>query len=80
MWGGSSFCSKTRVVAWEKVCAHKNAGGLGFRDIVSWNTTSLGKYVWRVSTKHDSVLLKWIHFVYIKGADWWSYKPIAGAS
>ena len=57
-------------MAWDKLCQPKSAGGLGFRNIFNWNVAFLGKHVWALSTKHDSVWLKWINSVYIKGADW----------
>ena len=50
LWGGHAYCSKAVDVTWEKLCAHKSPGGLGFKNIVTWNTKSLDKYVWVVST------------------------------
>lgn len=36
--------------------------------------------MWAISTKKDSVWLKWIHSVYLKGVDWWGYVPKASSS
>ena len=40
----------------------------------------MGKYVWAISTKQDNVWLKLIHSVYIRGDDWWTYRPRANSS
>ena len=58
LWSGEYFIERPGLVAWEKVCAFKNVGGLGFRDVITWDIASLGKYVWVISTKQDSV---WFH-------------------
>lgn len=41
---------------------------------------SIGKYVWAISMKHDTLWLGWIHDVYIRDATWWDYKPQSGVS
>lgn len=44
------------------------------------NIASLGKYVWAIASKQDSVRIKWVHSVYLKEEDWWYYAPNIGAS
>ena len=68
------------MVAWENVCWSKANGGLGFREVLNWNIACLGKYIWAISAKQDNVWIRWIHSVYIKGEDWWSYTPNSRAS
>lgn len=80
LWSGKHYCAKSGVIAWEQVCKWKNAGGLGFRNIIVWNTARLGKYVWAIASKQDSVWIKWVDSVYLKGRDWWTYEPTSGAS
>ncbi|XP_057249110.1 uncharacterized protein LOC130590639 [Beta vulgaris subsp. vulgaris] len=80
LWSGEYFSQKPGLIAWERVCTPKNSGGLGFRDVIIWNQASLGKYVWAISSKQDSIWLKWIHSVYLKDVDWWDYKPSSGVS
>ena len=57
LWSGQYFCQKPGAIAWEKLCQPKSAGGLGFRNVLNWNVAFLGKYVWAVSYKQDSVWL-----------------------
>ncbi|XP_057250103.1 uncharacterized protein LOC130591185 [Beta vulgaris subsp. vulgaris] len=80
LWSGQYFTLEAGNVAWEKICTPKSAGGLGFRDIFKWNIACLGRYVWAISTKQDSVWFKWVHSVYLKGGDWWEYTPNTSSS
>uniref|UniRef100_A0A803QQR1 Reverse transcriptase n=1 Tax=Cannabis sativa TaxID=3483 RepID=A0A803QQR1_CANSA len=62
------------LIAWDNLCQPKATGGLRFRKVDEWNKAAMGKYIWAISNKEDSLWMKWIHFVYIKNAVWWSYK------
>ena len=38
-------------------------------------------YIWQVALKEDVLLIKWIHSVYIKEANWWEHEaPITASS
>lgn len=67
-------------MAWDALCRPKSVGGLGFRNVMLWNIAFIGKYVWAVATKLDSVWLKWINSVYLKNSSWWTYTPPLSAS
>lgn len=66
-YGGSGY------VAWTNLCKPKKEEGLGFRKIMTWNKAVLGKYVWVVALKQDTLWVKWVHNVYLKNRPWWSY-------
>ncbi|XP_056697993.1 uncharacterized protein [Spinacia oleracea] len=80
LWSGQAYSQKPRNVAWDNTCCGKQFGGLGFRDIILWNTAAMGKYVWALTIKQDNVWIKWISSVYLKDGDWWEYKPPVAAS
>uniref|UniRef100_A0A803PII6 Reverse transcriptase domain-containing protein n=1 Tax=Cannabis sativa TaxID=3483 RepID=A0A803PII6_CANSA len=61
------------AVAWSKVCNTKSTGGLGLKSVGDWNNATMFKYIWAVAKKEDNLWVKWVHCVYIKGADWWQY-------
>ncbi|XP_028246703.1 uncharacterized protein LOC114424032 [Glycine soja] len=44
LWGGDHEQSKIAWVKWETVCLPKEAGGLGVKDINSFNLSLLGKW------------------------------------
>lgn len=80
LWSGQHFTSKPGLVAWEQLCNNKDSGGLGFMDVKLWNVACLGKYVWEIYSKQENVWIKWINAVYLRGEDWWDYKPKVEAS
>lgn len=45
-----------------------------------WNNAAVGKLVWHIGCGKDDLWVKWVHSIYIKGANWWTYKSRAGAS
>ncbi|XP_057251714.1 uncharacterized protein LOC130591805 [Beta vulgaris subsp. vulgaris] len=80
LWAGTYYSAKGGYVAWQELCNSKSKGGLGFRHINNWNKACLGKHVWAVATKKDTVWVRWVHSVYIKDTDWWEYNPPTGSS
>lgn len=45
LWNGKVETNRTPLVAWDVVTRHKKKGGLGIRDYVKWNETTIEKYV-----------------------------------
>ncbi|XP_074303203.1 uncharacterized protein LOC141637629 [Silene latifolia] len=80
LWQGHSTYEKSPPVAWSKVCKDKAFGGLGIINSELWNIAAICKYVWWIATKKDHMWVKWVHNVYIKQKDWWTYQPPASAS
>ncbi|VFQ67774.1 unnamed protein product [Cuscuta campestris] len=70
LWG-----SKLAKVAWVDICKPKTEGGLGLKDITSWNNTLLCKLLWNLAAKKDSLWVKWVHNIYIQGNDVWQWQP-----
>ncbi|XP_074277647.1 uncharacterized protein LOC141601278 [Silene latifolia] len=60
LYHGKDIKSSPALVAWEKICRPKRQGGMGFKDLVTWNTAALGKYVWWVEKKADHLWVKWV--------------------
>lgn len=75
LWSGKDYSQKPSNIAWEKTRSDKNSGGLGFRDVLLWNTANIGKYVWALATKQDNIWIKWVSSIYLKDKDWWGYQP-----
>ncbi|XP_056687933.1 uncharacterized protein [Spinacia oleracea] len=80
LWSGHAYSSKPSSGAWHKTCSSKQIGGLGFRDVVLWNTANMGKYVWGLATKQDNIWVKWVTSAYLKNGEWWGYQPSNSAS
>ncbi|XP_062081240.1 uncharacterized protein LOC133786042 [Humulus lupulus] len=75
LWKGRADYDGPGQVAWEETCKPKKNGGLGFRDVGLWNKCAVGKFVWAIEKKEDNLWVKWIHNVYLKEKEWWSYMP-----
>ena len=43
---------------WEYMCKPKGCGGLGFKQLHLFNITMLGKQMWRLLTRHDSLMAR----------------------
>jgi len=48
LWGGGFDQNKISWIRWEKVCLPKERGGLGIKDINTFNLALLGKWKWHL--------------------------------
>ncbi|KAK6142302.1 hypothetical protein DH2020_022650 [Rehmannia glutinosa] len=75
LWG-----ERKALVAWKNICLPKSEGGLGFRDIKSWNLALLAKVLWNIHEKWDSLWIRWVDQVYLNGTSVWDWSPAKGDS
>ncbi|XP_074283135.1 uncharacterized protein LOC141607680 [Silene latifolia] len=74
LWSHSENFAKVPLIAWDQCCLPQKYGGLGILNAGLWNLAMLGKYVWWVAQKKDSLWVKWVNHIYIKHQDWWEYQ------
>lgn len=55
-------------------------GGLGIRNIETWNLVVIGKLAWHIYNMTESLWVKWVHGIYTKGTNWLIYNPPPTAS
>ncbi|KAK4422080.1 hypothetical protein Salat_2159000 [Sesamum alatum] len=63
--------SKRASVAWEEIYHPKEEGGLGIRHIQSWNVALLARVLWNIHRKAETLWVKWVNEVYLRGASVW---------
>ncbi|KAM6577500.1 hypothetical protein CsatB_029337 [Cannabis sativa] len=73
LWGTTGNRSKLHFASWEKVCLPKEYGGVGFREGKKWNKALMAKFLWAIARKQDSLWVKWVNSIYLKGQNVWSY-------
>ncbi|GKA64593.1 RNA-directed DNA polymerase, eukaryota, reverse transcriptase zinc-binding domain protein [Tanacetum coccineum] len=76
IWNSGDLQRGKAKVAWKEVCQPKMNGGLGLKPLESWNNALLIKHLWNVADKKDSLWVKWISNIKLRGRSvWWSDKP-----
>ncbi|GJX44527.1 RNA-directed DNA polymerase, eukaryota, reverse transcriptase zinc-binding domain protein, partial [Tanacetum coccineum] len=58
-------------IAWKNICKPKDQGGLGLKNLHIWNKALLAKHVWNIATKKDSLWVKCVHSVKLRGKNIW---------
>ncbi|GJX27994.1 RNA-directed DNA polymerase, eukaryota, reverse transcriptase zinc-binding domain protein, partial [Tanacetum coccineum] len=58
-------------VAWKDVYMPKEQGGLGIKPLEMWNKTLLIKHLWNIAENKESLWVKWINTVKLKGRSVW---------
>lgn len=57
-WGSQDDKQKIHWVSWEKLCWPKVAGGLGFRDLKTFNVAMLAKQGWKIIHNPESLVAR----------------------
>ncbi|XP_060210853.1 uncharacterized protein LOC132637842 [Lycium barbarum] len=74
LWTGDVSRSKKALIAWERLSLPRVAGGLNILDIYTWNQAAIGKMLWNICRKKDTLWVKWIHTYYVKTGEIWNTK------
>lgn len=74
---GSTEGRHTTRVAWEKFTLRKEEGGLGLRDLISWNKACLLKLIWLLFFRSGSVWVTWYKKMILSDnlSNLWTEKP-----
>ncbi|GJV10401.1 RNA-directed DNA polymerase, eukaryota, reverse transcriptase zinc-binding domain protein [Tanacetum coccineum] len=59
-------------VAWKNVCSPKSQGGLGLRPFGIWNEVLLIKNLWNITAGKNTLWVKWVNVVKLKGRSIWN--------
>ena len=73
LWGGSSDNTKLVKVSWSVCSLPKLEGGLGLRDLCSWNKAACLHQLWRILQPTDqSLWLIWFKRIFLKRRAFWT--------
>ena len=67
LWGGSQDLTKIAWVKWRDICLPKELGGLGIKDISSFNAALLGRWLWALASTQDQL---WARILISKYGGW----------
>ena len=73
-WWGHSGSSNRGIhwMSWDKLSVHKNAGGMGFKDLKTFNLAMLGKQGWKFMSEPDSLVSRIFKARYFPHSDYLS--------
>lgn len=70
-WGnGGSHARGIHWLAWDKLTVHKKYGGMGFKDLTTFNLAMLGKHGWKFQTHTDCLVTKLFKARYFPPSDY----------
>lgn len=73
LWIGNSIGPCFYKVCWKHCCLRKSEGGLGFKELLTWNQCAVFLQLWRIiQEKGDSLWLRWIHKFLLKRKALWT--------
>ncbi|XP_075104573.1 uncharacterized protein LOC142178608 [Nicotiana tabacum] len=71
LWTGNNNISKKALLAWEKVCQPRSAGGFNVMDIGLWNKAAVSKQFWNLCKEKNKLWIQWVQCYYIKNKHIW---------
>lgn len=60
-----NFLWKSPRVRWSQLCASRDEGGIGMRDLIVWNRCFMLKHLWHIIEKRDCLWIRWVHHRYM---------------
>ncbi|WOG90771.1 hypothetical protein DCAR_0310016 [Daucus carota subsp. sativus] len=73
-WGGGNNSKGIRWMSWERLCKVKEAGGLGFKDLRSFNVAMLAKQGWRLLNNENPLVTNILKARYFPNTDFLNAK------
>ncbi|GKA28993.1 RNA-directed DNA polymerase, eukaryota, reverse transcriptase zinc-binding domain protein [Tanacetum coccineum] len=71
LWNPRGSVKGKARVAWKFVCRPKEQGGRGFKPLQRWNEVLLISQLWKLIDKKESLWVKWVNSVKLKGKSIW---------
>ncbi|CAH1422484.1 unnamed protein product [Lactuca virosa] len=74
LWNGGDLKKGSAKIAWKMVCRPKEEGGLGIRNLQTWNEALLSRQIWRLFTATSSLWVDWVKIHHLRKQTFWEVK------
>ncbi|KAK2662132.1 hypothetical protein Ddye_000706 [Dipteronia dyeriana] len=74
LWKGVEGDSKGAKNSWSDICLPKKEGGLGIKDLSSWNKALMIRHLWILIYGTNNLWSSWIKAYHLKGSNFWEAK------
>ncbi|GKB33065.1 RNA-directed DNA polymerase, eukaryota, reverse transcriptase zinc-binding domain protein [Tanacetum coccineum] len=71
LWNQENPAKGKAKVARKEIFRPKDQGGLGLKNLQTWNYALLAKHIWNIATKKYTLWVKWVHSVKLRGKNIW---------
>jgi hypothetical protein len=78
LWGDIGDEFKFHLVNWERICSPLKLGGLGIRNLLQFNRTLLGKWLWQYAMDRDVLWRLVVDAKYNSSRGGWCSKEVVG--
>lgn len=77
LWKGRLDAHHSATVSWEVVTKEKSCGGLGVKDLLTWNKACCIKLIWLLFFQAGSIWVGWLKTEVLKGSlsNLWTMRP-----
>lgn len=66
-WGYENEFRKMVYVSWKQICEFKECGGIGIKEVFSWNKVCFFKVLWKIDFYYNFFWVYWIYNYCLKG-------------
>ncbi|KAE8679033.1 RNA-binding family protein isoform 2 [Hibiscus syriacus] len=75
-WKGSDKAASGARVSWNKICSLKSEGGIGIKDMKTWNKACMFTLIKQILAGEGSLWVAWLHKYVIKDNDFLSVEQV----
>ncbi|XP_039049729.1 uncharacterized protein LOC120190725 [Hibiscus syriacus] len=79
-WKGADKSAAGARVSWDKICISKSEGGLGLKNIKTWNKACLIILIRKILAGDGSLWVAWLKAYVFKEQDFWHYQAATNLS
>ncbi|GJV79438.1 hypothetical protein Tco_1515308 [Tanacetum coccineum] len=80
MWCQGEMTKGKAKIAWDNVCIPKHQGGMGLKILNLWNEVLITKHLWNIASNKESLWVKWVNVIKLKGISIWEVKAESNSS